>query len=35
MQHPEFYRLLEAYDIAFSYRDIPQECDFLTRVYGR
>ncbi|MDF2631088.1 MAG: Methyltransferase [Symbiobacteriaceae bacterium] len=33
MGHTAFYALPEVYEIAFSYRDIPHECNFLTDVY--
>lgn len=33
MNHDSFYRLPEVYEIAFSYRDVARECDFLTDVY--
>jgi len=31
--HKEFYSLPEIYEIAFSYRDVSRECDFLAGVY--
>lgn len=34
MEHEALYNLPEIYEIAFSYRDIPRECDFLTSVYA-
>lgn len=33
MGHEGFYRLPEVYEIAFSYRDVARECDFLTDLY--
>ena len=33
--HEGLYALPEIYEIAFSYRDIERECDFLTAVYRR
>ena len=27
--HDEFYERAELYDIAFSFKDVPGECDFL------
>ena len=33
MEHAEIYGLPEIYEIAFSYRDIGKECDFLADVY--
>lgn len=33
MEHEAVYNLPQIYEIAFSYRDIPQECDFLASVY--
>jgi len=33
MEHGEFYKLPEVYELAFSYRNVPHECDFLAAVY--
>jgi SAM-dependent methyltransferase len=34
LRHTELYQLPYFYEIAFSYRNIPRECDFLQQVYG-
>ncbi|HLN60450.1 MAG TPA: class I SAM-dependent methyltransferase [Symbiobacteriaceae bacterium] len=34
MPHREFYSLPEVYDIAFDYRNVPRECDFLSECYA-
>ncbi|MCK5684180.1 class I SAM-dependent methyltransferase [bacterium] len=31
--HEEFYSLAEYYDIAFDFRDVPFECDFMEDIY--
>ncbi len=33
--HHDFYRHAEYYDIAFSYRDVPKETDFLVEMFRR
>ena len=31
--HVSFYSEAELYDIAFDFKDIPKECDFLSEMY--
>ncbi len=33
--HPDLYRLAEFYEIAFDFRDVPAECDFLAELVRR
>ena len=34
MEHPEIYGAPAFYEIAFSYRDVPGQCDFLAALYA-
>ncbi len=34
LERAEIYELPDIYEIAFSYRDVSQQCDFLAAVYG-